>query len=211
MSFLKCLFPCCCKESEIDKLSNINYKQISPKKREFYYNSQIIKKLEVKDSYHVKVIDIYDADTITVVLFFRDIPSIIKLRLLGIDTPEMKPKTDNENENIKEKALAIIAKIFLKNILEENENIIYIETNGTEKYGRTLAILYKKKGDSKSINQQLVDLKLADSYFGKTKERNFQNNFLSIKDSKEIIKMYEKGETYYKDLYYYYSKKKGYN
>ena len=32
MSLLKCLFPCCYKESEIDKLVNINFKQISPKK-----------------------------------------------------------------------------------------------------------------------------------------------------------------------------------
>ena len=72
-----------------------------------------------------------------------------------------------------------------------NNNILFIETNGSEKYGRTLATLYLKKNDSYSINQKLIDLKLADKYYGKKKEKIFQKNYLSLDESKNIIKIYE--------------------
>ena len=112
---------------------------------EYFYLEKKIFNLQLTENYYVRVIDIYDADTITVILFFRNYPSIIKLRLFGIDTPEMKPNNNNENQIIKEKALAIIAKIVLADLIKNNNNILYIKTNGSEKYGRTLATLFLKK------------------------------------------------------------------
>ena len=51
---------------------------------EYFYLEKKIFNLQLTENYYVRVIDIYDADTITVILFFRNDPSIIKLRLFGI-------------------------------------------------------------------------------------------------------------------------------
>ncbi len=207
-NILKCIFPCCFNKtdyydeetSDIKNLNKIEFKKKTKNKKDFYYESNIIKKLELNDNYYARVIDIYDADTITVILFFRKNPYIIKIRLFGIDTPEMRPNTGNNELNLKEKALAIISKIFLKNLLEKNKNIIYIKTKGSEKYGRTLATLYIKKNDSISINQRLVNMNYADSYFGQKKEKNFQLNYFNLEDSNEIIDRYNQRKNTYNDF-----------
>ena len=209
------LFTCCFKTNEssenednedndikeIQKLNKIILKKKTEKRMEYFYLEKKIFNLQLTENYYVRVIDIYDADTITVILFFRNDPSIIKLRLFGIDTPEMKPKNDNENEIIKEKALAIIAKIVLTDLIKNNNDLLYIKTNGSEKYGRTLATLFLKKDDTTSINQKLIDLKLADSYYGKKKEKIFQNNYLNLEKSKKIIKIYEEKNISFPEKY----------
>lgn len=218
MSILKCIFPCCFKntntiyENTIDLIDNLTEeekcdvckyiysineknllnsiinKKVSVKKEEYFYKEKKINKLELKNTCHyIKVINVYDADTITGILFFKGEPYIIKIRLSEIDTPEMKP---NDN-NIKEKALAILAKIWLCNKIENNNNILFIKTNGNEKYGRTLAHIYLSENDTNSLNNQLISLNLADSYSGKTKEKRFSKYYPPLKISEEIIYLYE--------------------
>ena len=188
--------------TDIDKFNLIKY-QKKGRTKEYYYDSKLIHKLELHEEYYIKVVDIYDADTITCILFYRDIPTIIKIRLQGIDTPEMKP-----NKNIdphlynQEKALAIIAKIVLQKIIDDNKSILYITTHGSEKYGRTLATLYKDNNKTSSLNQILVDLNLADSYQGQTKEKNFEKYYLNDTDSLFIIQLYENKEKYTIDELY---------
>ena len=211
--FIKYFFPCCFnnedelnddtqyqhnidENNDIKKLNKIISKKKTVKKNEYFYENIKILKLELNSNFYVKVIDVYDADTITVILFFRNYPSIVKLRLYGIDTPELKPNTNNDNDKIKEKALAIIAKVILLDIIKKNNNILFIETKGFEKYGRTLATLYLKKNDKYSINEKLIDLKLADKYYGQKKEKIFQKNYLSLDESKKIIKIYENKNLY---------------
>ena len=105
--------------NETDMLMNLT----SDKKgryTNYYFNDEKVDKLQLKDdSYEVRIIDIYDADTVTCILFFRGKPSIVKLRLDGIDTPEMKPDSNDEKLCIREKALAIIAKIVLYKLKRE--------------------------------------------------------------------------------------------
>ena len=79
-----------------------------------YFNNSNIELYKLKGIYLSKVVDVYDGDTITVVLYNKGDFEKHKLRLNGIDTPELKPKKDIENrEDEIEKAKD--AKEFLSN------------------------------------------------------------------------------------------------
>ena len=175
----------------------IDEKTANKKSKNYVYNSQIIKKLELNNTEnYAKVIDIYDADTLTCILFFRGIPNIVKIRLDGIDAPEMRPNSSDEIENVQEKALAIIGKFALTKIIMECNNIIYIKTKGSEKYGRTLADIYTHKDSSLSINKILINFRLVDNYYGKKKEKLFKESYLNIEDSNKIINIYNKKDDF---------------
>lgn len=227
MTFFKKCFSCCIpknnnneKKSEvtIDDITNNelsqdikNLKNISTvyryesgkRKKKFYkYNNEIIEKLELKNTaQYVRVIDVYDADTFKCIIFYRNIPTIISIRLSGIDTPEIRPKTGNIDEKIQEKALAIISKIYFMKLIMDYDYILYIKTNGSDKYGRTLAEIYKSHNDDMSINQTLINMRLADTYYGDTKEKNFKKSYLCLEKSDYIINFYENKKNTFNDIY----------
>lgn len=107
------------------------------------------------------VIKVYDGDTITIAskLPFKDSPMYRwSVRLLGIDTPEMKSKDENLRECAKKARDVLSEKILYKNVK--------LEDVGTEKFGRILAnVIF----EGKNLNKWLVDSKLAYEYKGGTK------------------------------------------
>jgi micrococcal nuclease len=109
-----------------------------------------------------KVIKVYDGDTITIAskLPYDNSPIYrFSVRLLGIDSPEMKSKN-------KEKQLAIVARDALANLIMNKT--IHIKNISTEKYGRVLANVYL---EDLHINQWMLDNKHAIPYDGGTKNR----------------------------------------
>eukprot|EP00122_Pirum_gemmata_P005230 Pgem_evm6s4769 len=111
------------------------------------------------DSQPIQCLSVYDGDTITVRVkvgneYFKD-----KLRLFGINTPELKTK------HLPTKQRAIAARDFLKEKIVDKD--IYIHFHKREKYGRILATIYENKEDVeqnnfiKSINFQLIKSKHA--------------------------------------------------
>ena len=109
-----------------------------------------------------RVIKVYDGDTITIAakLPFDNSPLYrLSVRLNGIDTPEIKGKTDDE------KIAAKQVKDALSNlILNKRVNLKNIQT---EKYGRILADVYIGE---LHINQWLITEKYAVKYDGGTKK-----------------------------------------
>lgn len=113
--------------------------------------------------YKCKVLSIYDADTMTVEVdlgFF--IKHRIKIRLSGIDTPEIRTR------NLEEKALAIEARDYVRDLLLDKEVIINTEKTG--KYGRYLAII---RYNDININHKLIELGYARVYDGGTRQSWF--------------------------------------
>jgi endonuclease YncB( thermonuclease family) len=109
-----------------------------------------------------KVIKVYDGDTITIAakLPFEDaVIYRFSVRLNGIDTPEIKGKTDDEKEAAKNVRNALTELILNKNITLKNVN--------NEKYGRILADVYL---DDLHINEWLVKERFAVRYDGGTKK-----------------------------------------
>ena len=180
-------------EKEIlNKLYNIEERKKGRYNKYFYDNMEITKFELNNMEFYIRVINIYDGDTITGILFLYQIPYIIKIRLSDIDTPEMKPSNNNDDLDTKEKALAIICKVLLeKYIYSSDNNIIYIKTLGSDKYGRTLGKIYKNNKKNKCFNELLINTKLCDVYTGKTKQKQFESMYYTYKQSLEIIEYYE--------------------
>lgn len=112
-----------------------------------------------------KVIDVYDGDTITVIIPWNKSVYKKKCRLVGIDSPEIRTKDLNE------KTAAYISKEFLKGIIENK--IVWIDCDDWDKYGRLLIVIYINKVDignyEKSVNKLMIEKNLAYSYDGGTK------------------------------------------
>ena len=114
-------------------------------------------------TYKALVLSIYDGDTMTLLIDTGfDIHTKQKVRLYGIDTPELRTR------NKKEKALAKDVRDYLREMLQGK----FVEINSREKgkYGRYLVDIYY---NNMHINQHLIEKGYAKSYFGGKKNRWF--------------------------------------
>jgi micrococcal nuclease len=104
----------------------------------------------------------YDGDTCYIdVPFLPDSLRKMSIRILGIDTPEIK------GECAEEKALALKAREFANKVFRAAKNIEYKDL-GWDKYGgRLLTNVYL---DGKLYSKMIIDEKLARSYDGGTKK-----------------------------------------
>ena len=95
-----------------------------------------------------KVVKVYDGDTIWVSFFLNKQLIKFKCRMLGYDSPELKPllKIKNRNDII---AKANAAKNYLESLVYNK--IVDIKFSGFDKYGRALSTLYIKDPDSNKI------------------------------------------------------------
>jgi len=124
--------------------------------------------MEDKDPYIYRIkqiLKVVDGDTIdaSIDLGF-DISLEKRIRFAGIDTPESR------TTNLKEKALGLESKEWLKKALEGAKDIL-IKTelpDSTEKYGRIIGHLFIN-GQETSLNTQMIDAGYALAYDGGTK------------------------------------------
>ena len=121
--------------------------------------------------FSVKVVKVYDGDTIWIALPLNGRICRMKVRLMGVDTPELKPPKSKKNRE-KEIKKAKAARDFLSEMIMDK--IITIECGGWDKYGRLLGTLFIKKRKyctnyKININQLLIDKKHGVPYFGGTK------------------------------------------
>jgi endonuclease YncB( thermonuclease family) len=110
-----------------------------------------------------KVVDVYDGDTITIVIAFENKPYKIKCRLSGVDSAEIRTK------NLEEKTAGVNAKHWLSEKILNKK--LWIKCGNWDKYGRLLGEIFTNKDDTVSINQELIDKKYAYQYDGKKKRK----------------------------------------
>lgn len=114
--------------------------------------------------YDIKVVDIYDGDTLTVGLLYNDAPIKLKVRMEGYDSPEMKPSMSIENRDLNIKC-AHLAKDKLNELTKDK--ILQIKFNETiDKYGRQLGKLYDNEI---CINDIMINEGYGKSYSGNKK------------------------------------------
>jgi len=116
-----------------------------------------------------KVLKVYDGDTITLAVI--DCGKLVKysMRLMGVDTPEIKGGTEETRKKAKEARDFVHEKIFDK-IVEVNILNGKLDENGKivkEKYGRLLGRI---KIDGEDLSELLISKNYAKPYFGGTKE-----------------------------------------
>jgi len=120
--------------------------------------------------YRVKqVTKVVDGDTIDVDIDLGfSISYSQRLRLAGIDTPESRT-TDKF-----EKTLGIESKDYLKHKLKDAKDVVVRteKLDSSEKYGRILGWVYVD-GNTKSLNEQMIEDGYAWGYMGETKVKDF--------------------------------------
>jgi len=106
-------------------------------------------------------VKVYDGDTITIATRIPNDLTIYRfsVRLLGIDTPEIKTKSTRE------KQLAILSRDALETLIIGQ--IVQLRNVSIEKYGRILANVYLKEID---LSQWMIEKGYAVPYDGKTKQ-----------------------------------------
>ena len=107
-----------------------------------------------------EVIKVYDGDTITIGFFYPGsdkphIPYRMSVRLLGIDTPEMKGKSPEEKAKAKQAQSFLSSQILGKKVT--------LTDVALEKYGRLLANVHY---DGVYINKLMIDNHYAVAYDG---------------------------------------------
>ena len=139
----------------------------------------------------VKVLDAYDADTVTVAVQLEHLCAF-KVRLTGVDTPEMRPPRSRANRDA-EKRMAVRARNTLigwvtdgpspdpevrysrrrlrKLFFEPNRMTLWLRAGPFDKYGRLLGELLLQEGGGVggggvTLNQRLIDEGLARPYDG---------------------------------------------
>ena len=111
-----------------------------------------------------KVVRVYDGDTCWVVMPVSGTLRKIKVRLLGIDTPEIHPdlKTPQRDKMIEK---AFKAKKALEDMVLDK--VVRLECGEFDKYGRLLVtILYK----GENVNTYLIENAYAKAYYGGHKD-----------------------------------------
>lgn len=133
----------------------------------------------IKD--YARVTEVYDGDTITIVMNISGSFLKFKCRMMGIDTCEIRSK------NPKNKELAIKARNRLiqlitdkqvdeaskkkdvSSFLDEDVYVVWVHCLEFDKYGRALIQCFKSPVSTKSFSEILVEEKLAYKYEGDTK------------------------------------------
>lgn len=108
-----------------------------------------------------KVVKVYDGDTITLAskLPYKNSPIYrFQVRLNGIDSPEIRGKTDTERKK------AIEAKESLSFLIMDK--FVRLDNVSTEKYGRILADVYYR---DVNVNEWMISHNFAVKYDGGTK------------------------------------------
>lgn len=125
------------------------------------------------NTFNCKIVDVYDGDTCTAIIRTTNGLQKHKVRMLGYDSPEMKPskKLENREEEIKAAKIAknkLISLVSNNNDLSLNSKIIKIECHNWDKYGRLLGIL---KVNKLNINEWMIKNNYGYKYDGGTKKK----------------------------------------
>lgn len=113
---------------------------------------------------YATIVRVIDGDSVVADIDLGDYLFFEKrtIRLAGLDTPELKGKTE------KERMLAVKAKLFLESKLLVGQTYLFISTEKVDKYGRSLGAVHDAEG--KDIATQLIQSGLAVNYNGGTKK-----------------------------------------
>lgn len=124
-----------------------------------------------------KMVDIYDGDTLTLVFRYRGQLQQHSCRMMGYDSPEMKPAKNKPNREAEIQA-AKAAKEALKELLERHQ-IVTAKCHQFDKYGRILVTLMvpTRSGlfgrccsEDMVVNQWMIDQGHGYVYDGGTKK-----------------------------------------
>jgi endonuclease YncB( thermonuclease family) len=122
-------------------------------------------------TYKLTNVSVYDGDTVyaDIQLGFKLQLTHVKIRLSGIDTPEIRTKNDIE------KKAGLLVRDYVADIIKNHKNNLLLVTDDNQerdKYGRVLGSVYYDF--AKSITSLLIENKLAIPYGIKYKQEDYK-------------------------------------
>ena len=118
-----------------------------------------------------RVVDIYDGDTCTVIIYYGGEYIKYPVRLFGIDTCEIKSKNEKNNElayQARHKIYNLITskqlddykckRTEIRKILNEDVYLVVLDIAGLDKYGRLLADMFKYDNNNKQNILNVMNL-----------------------------------------------------
>lgn len=118
----------------------------------------------IEGDHKAKVVKVYDGDTVHAILDIFGAYYKFKVRLDGIDTPEIRTK------DLEEKTKGLDARDWLsKRIMGK---IVDLKCKGMDKYGRLLADIYV---NDTCINTEMITNNIGYEYHGGTKNTKSSN------------------------------------
>lgn len=123
-----------------------------------------------KGRHIVQVAGVQDGDTVSFILRLNDFPLKLNLRLAGIDTPELRGKTENEKYRAHQARMRLIELLQWHPYSPGMGTWAEVDLQNWDKYGgRVVGHIYVKyHGETQSCSDILVHEKLARPYDGKT-------------------------------------------
>ena len=116
-----------------------------------------------------KFVTNYDGDTCHILMYVHGALQRHNVRMMGYDSPEMKPALSDPKRDEKKKA-ALHAKERLAALCGNGSVLLYVECHGPDKYGRQLMTIYTDTTyTGKSVNQCMIDECCGYTYDGGTK------------------------------------------
>jgi endonuclease YncB( thermonuclease family) len=133
---------------------------------------------------YCKLVDMYDADTLTLVVPLFDRYYKFSCRVYGIDTAEIKSGSEElkmKAQRAKNRMLQLcgVGQVELERVysrkevqgmLGEGVYLVWCKFMKFDKYGRPLVVVYDRE-QGMEVSGVLVAEKLANAYFGGTKEK----------------------------------------
>lgn len=133
-----------------------------------------------------RLVSVYDGDTVTLVVPVLGKLFKFKVRLSGIDTPEIRSKSEEcrikahqsrtrlialfgENMGSNWDGVADLKKTGMESYLNKNCVLVYMQCYEFDKYGRLLADLYSSEKSKTSFSEVLMAEGFAYPYHGDTK------------------------------------------
>ena len=112
---------------------------------------------------YARIEEIYDGDTVKIIVLFGDVPVRLSLRILGIDTPEIK---HGEGRLPEEHISAVKVRDYMRSLFPKN--IAKICIRDWDKYGgRVLGELFLETGEN--VSEILIHGGWARPYHGEKK------------------------------------------
>lgn len=133
-----------------------------------------------------KIVSVYDGDTVTLVFYYHNIPIKDSFRMLGYDSPELKPVKTIENRELHIHAGRVAKEYLSSKILD---HLVWVKFSQEEKYGRLMGTLYYcHEGQTEpdindNINAEMILKGYGKPYDGGHKSEFTKNELQKIVDN----------------------------
>lgn len=124
-----------------------------------------------------KITDVYDGDTVTIVVIFRGEPTKYKFRMLGYDAPEMRPRKNIDDRDLHKKAAIKVRDYVRKNYINKK---VWIKFEEEDKYGRLLGRIFDDENCTDCLNTKIINKGYGKAYDGGTKQAFTKDELINI-------------------------------